>query len=86
MFKFIRQHWIAYLIGAVVAIALGLGASYLVYIKGSTPASIREEQVADEASRENTATDADGMNVLEGDAPEGTAAADGTLSGDAVTE
>ena len=37
MFKFIKEHWIAYLIGAVIAIAIGFGASYFVGVIGSTP-------------------------------------------------
>lgn len=39
MFKFIKRHWLAYLIGAALAILLGAGASVLVGIKGSTPDS-----------------------------------------------
>ena len=41
MFKFIKEHWIAYLIGAVIAIAIGFGASYFVGVIGSTPEDAR---------------------------------------------
>lgn len=44
MFSFIKRHWIAYLIGAIVAIALGLGLSYFVGVAGSTPEAQRVER------------------------------------------
>lgn len=44
MFSFIKRHWIAYLIGAIVAIALGFGLSYFVGVVGSTPESERTER------------------------------------------
>lgn len=37
MFSFIKRHWIAYLVGAAVAVALGFGLSYFVGVAGSTP-------------------------------------------------
>ncbi len=52
MFSFIRRHWVVYLIGLVLAIALGLGAAVLVGIKGSTPASTHAEEVKQEQSTE----------------------------------
>lgn len=36
MFRFIRRHWVAYLIGFVLAIVLGFGLSVFVGIKGSS--------------------------------------------------
>lgn len=48
MFSFIRKHWVAYLIGIVIAIALGLGLAYFVGVKGSTPESIHVDEVAQE--------------------------------------
>lgn len=50
MFAFIRRHWLAYVIGIVVAIIVGFGASYIFGIKGSTPESVRAEHVAAEKS------------------------------------
>ena len=35
MFAFIRKHWVAYLIGAAVAVALGFGVSYVLGVKWS---------------------------------------------------
>ena len=37
MFAFIRKHWVAYLIGAAVAVVLGFGVSYVLGVKWSTP-------------------------------------------------
>lgn len=37
MFGYIRRHWIAYLLGAILALALGFGAAYAVGVLGSTP-------------------------------------------------
>ena len=30
MFKFIRRHWVIYLIGCILAVALGLGLAYYI--------------------------------------------------------
>lgn len=46
--EFIKRHWIAYLIGAVLAIALGLGTSLLILRVGSTPAELHDKEVAAE--------------------------------------
>lgn len=51
MLDFIRRHWIAYVVGAVLAVALGAAAAYIVGVKGSTPAATKQERVA--AEREN---------------------------------
>ncbi len=45
MFRFIRRHWVAYLIGFVAAIVLGFGLSVFVGIKGSTSETQRIEEV-----------------------------------------
>lgn len=54
MFTFFREHWVAYLIGAVLALALGFGAAYAVGVVGSTPASVRSERVASEEERQES--------------------------------
>ncbi|AEB07885.1 hypothetical protein Corgl_1790 [Coriobacterium glomerans PW2] len=36
MFAFIKRHWLCYLIGLAIAVALGLGGAFLVGVKGST--------------------------------------------------
>ena len=38
MLSFIKKHWIAYLVGATLAVALGFGASYLLGVKMVHPA------------------------------------------------
>lgn len=48
MFRYIKQHWVRYLILALVAVALGLGAAYFVGVKGSTPESTMAEEVQGE--------------------------------------
>ena len=37
MFSFIKKHWLVYIIGAALAVALGFGAAYVVGVIGSTP-------------------------------------------------
>ena len=75
LLEFIKRHWVVYLIAAVIAVVCGLGASYVVGQIGSTPESLRAARTPDEETT-TTVADADGMNSLDGDAPEGTAAAD----------
>ena len=53
MFTFFRKHWLAYLIGAALALALGFGVAYAVGVVGSTPASLRSEHVANEQARQD---------------------------------
>lgn len=61
MFAFIQKHWVAYLVGAAVAVALGFGASYVLGIKWSTPPEVRaerlEEQERDEELNSQLADD-----------------------------
>ena len=45
LFEFIKQHWLAYLIGALVAVALGLGLADYVAELWSTPSEESEEEV-----------------------------------------
>lgn len=49
MFSFIKRHWIAYLIGAVAALALGFGLAYAVGVVGSTPEAVHTEEVLQES-------------------------------------
>lgn len=76
MLAFLRRHWLIYLIGAAVAVALGLGASYVVGVIGSTPESVREDQVESEEQQ------ADELNKLSSE--ESGSAAD-TSGGDSAT-
>lgn len=48
MRDFIRRHWLAYLIGVVIAIAVGALAAYIVGIKASTPEDVRQQRIAAE--------------------------------------
>lgn len=48
MFSFMRRHWVAYLVGAILALALGFGVAYFVGVKGSLPAETRAERIAAE--------------------------------------
>ena len=50
MFSYIKRHWPVYLILALIAIALGFGAAYIVGVKGSTPESTISEEVEHEQS------------------------------------
>lgn len=60
VFSFIKRHWIAYLIGAVIAVLLGLGVSYFLGVKWSTPEEVRAERLADkQASDDSSSSDAD---------------------------
>lgn len=54
MFSFIRRHWVAYLVAAAVALALGFGMAYFVGVKGSLPADVRAERIAAEKKAAET--------------------------------
>ena len=49
MFSFIRRHWIAYLVGAIIALVLGFALAFVVGKAGSTPEAMRAEEVSAEA-------------------------------------
>ena len=51
MFSYIKEHWLIYLIGAAIAVALGFSASYMVGVMGSTPVAVREERHESEQAR-----------------------------------
>ena len=56
MFSYIKRHWPIYLILALIAVALGFGAAYIVGVKGSTP----ESTISGEVQREQS-VGADGI-------------------------
>jgi len=49
--QFIKEHWVQYLIGAIVAVLLGLGLSFFLGSIWSTPESIRAERVEAEQQK-----------------------------------
>lgn len=44
MLDYIKEHWVQYLIGATIAALLGLGLSYYLGEKWSTPDSVRAQR------------------------------------------
>lgn len=42
---YIKQHWIAYLVGAVIAVLFGFALSYVLGQKWSTPAEVKAARV-----------------------------------------
>ena len=44
MFRYIKEHWVQYLIGATIAVLLGLGLTYYLGEKWSTPDSVRAQR------------------------------------------
>lgn len=70
MFHYIKQHWVRYLILALAAVAIGLGAAYVVGVKGSTPESTMAEEVQTEQS-----VGADGISNSDSSEASGDAAA-----------
>ena len=44
MFRYIKEPWVQYLIGATIAVLLGLGLSYYLGEKWSTPDSVRAQR------------------------------------------
>lgn len=50
MFSYIKRHWPVYVVLFLIAIAMGLGAAYIVGAKGSTPMSTMSEEVEQEQS------------------------------------
>lgn len=51
MLEYIREHWIQCLVGATIAALLGLGLSFYLGEKWSTPESVRAQRVEEEQSR-----------------------------------
>ena len=52
MLEFIGEHWKAYLVGVLLAVALGFGASYLFLVYGSTPEDAHVEATAEQSTSE----------------------------------
>ena len=50
MFSYIKRHWPVYVVLFLIAIAMGLGAAYIVGAKGSTPRSTMSDEVEPEQS------------------------------------
>ena len=68
MLRYIKEHWLIYLIGVAVAVALGLSASYVVGVIGSTPVDVRVERRESEQQRENELSSVDeGLNDFSGE-------------------
>lgn len=53
VFAFIKEHWKAYLVGAAIAVVLGLGLAYFLGVKWSTPEDVRAEHVASERNEDS---------------------------------
>ena len=72
MFAFIRKHWVAYLIGAAVAVVLGFGVSYVLGVKWSTPEDVRaerQEAYAEDAAERNEMAGDESQNVDDSPTP-----------------
>ena len=68
MLRYIKEHWLIYLICVAVAVALGLSASYVVGVIGSTPVDVRVERRESEQQRENELSSVDeGLNDFSGE-------------------
>lgn len=53
MIEYIKDHWVQYLIGATVAALLGLGLSFYLGQKWSTPESARAQRIEEERRKES---------------------------------
>lgn len=53
---FIRRHWIAYLIAALIALGLGGLGAYVIGIKASTPSDMRAENIKAEQKNAELST------------------------------
>lgn len=80
MFAFIRRHWIAYVIGAALAVVAGFGLSYMLGQKWSTPPEVRAERVQAEIENQESADQI--ADTSEDEAGEGTVSSDEAVSSD----
>lgn len=53
LLDYVKEHWLQYLIGATVAALLGLGLSFYLGEKWSTPESVRAQRVEQEQAQED---------------------------------
>lgn len=53
MIEYIRDHWVQYLIGVTIAALLGLGLSFYLGQKWSTPESVRAQRIEEEGRKES---------------------------------
>lgn len=82
MFAFIRRHWIAYVIGAALAVVAGFGLSYMLGQKWSTPPEVRAERVQAEIENQESADQI--AETSEDEAREGAVQSDEAVSSDAA--
>lgn len=82
MFAFIRRHWIAYVIGAALAVVAGFGLSYMLGHKWSTPPEVRAERVQAEIENQESADQI--AETSEDEAGEGAVQSDEAVSSDAA--
>lgn len=73
MFRFIRRHWLAYLIGFVLAVAIGAAGAVFIGERFSTPEDVRQARVAAE-KKDASLADAEGSASDSGAAATGSAA------------
>lgn len=57
MGAFIKRHWVAYVAGAVIALLLGFGLSYVLGQRWSTPENVRAEREAEHEEEQNATVD-----------------------------
>lgn len=82
MFAFIRRHWVAYVIGAALAVAAGFGLSYMLGQKWSTPPEVRAERVQAEIENQESADQI--AETSEDEAGEGAVQSGEAVSSDAA--
>lgn len=63
--EFIKQHWVAYLVGIVLAIALGLGASLFILRVGSTPGGVKDG--AAQSTTDTGSSESSGIRLVDFD-------------------
>ena len=63
MFRYIKEHWIIYLVFAALAVILGYGMSVFLGAKWSTPASVKAERVEEEKDADQVWSDMESAEV-----------------------
>ena len=82
MFAFIRRHWVAYVVGAALAVVAGFGLSYMLGQKWYTPPEVRAERVQAEIENQESADQI--AETSEDEAGEGAVQSDEAVSSDAA--